>query len=200
MNHPGVYRVMGIDPSTTNMGVWFVDVNIEKPEPFQLVYGNTIYGEKILYDVPVQFDDLASTRVMARSYCMGRSLGILIDTYKPDTAICEDNFLGMSALTFKQLIQCVGMLRETCTSRDVHLSMVLPNLAKAIVGVTGRGMTKDDVAQGLLNYTWLNPGDHDLALMDEHSVDAGAVTLYRCEVIAKHYGVFPDDRSNPDPQ
>lgn len=194
LKHQDKVRVMGIDPSTTNMGVWFVDVNIVKPEPFKLVYGNTIYGDKILYDVPVQFDDLASTKVMARSYCMARSLGTLIDIYEPDTGICEDNFLGMSALTFKQLIQCVGMLRETCTSRKLHLSMVLPNLAKAIVGVTGRGMTKDDVAEGLKNYTWLDAGDNDLSLMDEHSVDGGAVTLYRCEMIARQYGVFPHER------
>lgn len=194
LKHPGVIRVMGIDPSTTNMGVWFVDVNLEKCEPFKLIYGNTLYGDKLLYDVPVQFDDLASTKVMARSYCMARSLRILINLYNPDVAICEDNFLGMSALTFKQLIQCVGLLREACSSCNVHLSMVLPNLAKAIVGVTARGMTKDDIAEGILNYTWLDSGDHDLSVMDEHSMDAGAVTLYRCESIAKHYGVFRDDQ------
>lgn len=191
LNHPGVCRVMGIDPSTTNMGVWVVDVNLKDKEPFKLIYGNTIYGDKVLYDVPDQFNDLSGTQILARTYCLARSLGTLIELYKPDTGICEDNFMGMSPLTFKQLIQCVGLLRETFTEHGVHLSYVLPLLAKEIVGANFKGTTKQDVKEGILEYTWLDSNGLDLNLMDEHTIDAGAVTLFRCESIAKHYGVDP---------
>lgn len=180
---------MGIDPSTTNMGVWVVDINLAKSEPFKLIYGNTIYGDKVLYDVPVQFDDLASTQILARTYCLGRSLGTLIEIYKPDTAICEDNFLGMSPLTWKQLIQCVGILREVFTDHGVHLSYVMPLDAKDIVDANFPGTSKSDVREGLLEYPWLSTEDVDVTVMDEHSIDAGAVTLYRCEQISKDYGV-----------
>lgn len=189
LNHPGVCRVMGIDPSTTNMGVWVVDVSLDESVPFKLIYGNTIYGDKVLYDVPVQFDDLSDTQILARTYCLSRSLGTLIELYKPDTGICEDNFMGMSPLTFKQLIQCVGQLREVFTAHGVHLSYVMPLHAKEIVDANFKGTTKADVKAGLLEYPWLDAGDLDLSAMDEHTVDAGAVTLYRCEQIAKHYGV-----------
>lgn len=180
---------MGIDPSTTNMGVWVVDINLAKSEPFKLIYGNTIYGDKVLYDVPLQFDDLSDTQIMARTYCLARSLGTLLEIFRPDVGICEDNFLGMSPLTFKQLIQCVAMLRETFTAHDVHLSYVMPLLAKAIVDADHPGTSKADVREGLLEYPWLDTGDVDLSVMDEHSIDAGAVTLYRCEQISKDYGV-----------
>lgn len=189
LKRPGVMRVMGIDPSTTNMGVFVVDVNIEKPEPFKLVYGNTIYGEKVIYDIPLQFDDLAGTRLMARTYGLFRSLKSLVEIFEPDTGICEDNFMGMSPLTFKQLIQCVALLRQSFIENGVHLSYVLPNQAKEIVKANFRGTTKEDVQKGLLAYKGLDCGDIDISLMDEHSADAGAVCLYRCEQIARDYGV-----------
>lgn len=190
LRHPGIVRVMGIDPSTTNMGVFVVDVNIEKPEKFKLVYANTIYGEKVVYDIPVQFDDLAGTRLLARTYGLYRSLKTLVEIHEPDTGICEDNFMGMSPLTFKQLIQCVALLRQSFTENDVHLSYVLPNQAKEIVKANFRGTTKDDVHKGLKEYGGLDAGEFSIALMDEHTTDAGAIALYRCEQIAKDYGVY----------
>lgn len=188
---PHCIRVMGIDPSTSNMGVFVIDVDIKVCRPFQLVYANTIYGDKTLFDIPPQFDDQSETGVAARSYGLARSLGTLIDIYEPDTGICEDNFLGASAKTFKQLIQFVGLVREAFNNRGVHLSYVLPNLAKDIVGANFKGTQKGDVHEGLLAYNWLEIGDYDLTLLDEHSVDAGAVTLFRCEQIADQHKVFP---------
>lgn len=206
---PHVVRVMGIDPSTTNMGVTVIDVDISKRTPFKLIYSNTIYGDKVIYDVPDQYDDTAGTSVAARSYCLARALGYLIDIYmvawskeeeeenglkivKSLTGITEDNFLGMSALTFKQLIQFVSLSHEEFIDRGIHVSNVLPNQAKDIVGANFRGTQKEDVREGLLAYDWLDHGDVDLDVIDEHAVDSGAITLYRCEHLAKQWGVFRD--------
>lgn len=197
---PHVARIIGIDPSTTNMGVCVIDVDLTKVAPFKLVYCNTIYGDKVVYDVPAQFDDTNDTGIMARIYCLARALGTLIDLFKPTpeeeeymilTGICEDNFMGMSPLTFKQLVMCVSELRRAFMAVGVHMSMVLPNLAKAIVGANFRGTQKEDVKEGLIKYPHLDHGDIDLNLSDEHSVDGGAVTLFRAECIAKQYGVWP---------
>lgn len=188
---PYAIRVMGIDPSTQNMGVFVIDVDTKVCRPFKLVYANTIYGEKTLFDIPLQFDDQLETGVLARSYGLARALGTLVDIYEPDTGICEDNFLGASAKTFKQLIQFVSLVRETFNKHNVHLSYVLPNLAKDIVGANFRGTQKEDVHDGLIAYNWLDAGEIDLTVLDEHSVDAGAVTLFRCEQIANQYKVFP---------
>lgn len=185
---------MGIDPSTSCMGVTIIDVNIKTPTPFKLVYMNTIFGDKGLYDIPVQYDDIAGTKVLARSYAMMRSAGMLLDIFDPDTGICEDNFLGMSPLTFKQLIQMVSLLLSKFAEKGVHLSYVLPRLAKQIVGADFKGSTKEDVHKGLMDYDWLDCGDIDLGVVDEHSSDSGVITLYRCEQIAKNYGVFPEWR------
>lgn len=182
-------RVMGIDPSTTNLGVVVIDVSLTNPESFKLIYIGTLQGVKLIYDIPDQFDDTSGTGVGARSFALARALGVLIDVYEPDTGICEDNFLGVSALTFKQLVQVVSMVRESFTKRGKHLSYVLPNLAKAIVGANFRGTQKEDVKKGLIDYDWLDSNGFDLEKADEHSIDAGVVTLYRCEQIARDYGV-----------
>ena len=111
-------RVMSFDPSTTNLGISVFDVNVMVRKPFELIYSNTIYGEKVIEHVNPQFDDRAGTGVAARSYGLMRSVIKLVNIYEPDTAICEDNFLGVSPKTFKQLIQAVAQIREAVNSVD----------------------------------------------------------------------------------
>lgn len=185
----GWIRVLGIDPSTSNMGVTIIDVNVTTSEKFKLVYCNTIFGDKVNYSIPDQFDDSEQTGVEARCYGLARSFKALAELYIPDTVICEDNFLGMSADTFKQLIKCVTLLREYSNKLDLHMSYVLPNLAKGIVNANFRGTTKEDVMRGIQSYSWLDSSGFDLSVLDEHSADSVAITLYQCEQIAKHYKV-----------
>lgn len=185
-----------MDPSTNCLGLTIFDINVKKPEPFKLVYANTIFGSKVNYDIPSQHDDSSFTGVEARVYGLARATGKLINLYEPESVICEDSFLGASADTFKQAIKAYGMFRQVCNEHNLHLSLVLPNIAKEIVGANFRGTTKEDVMQGIQDYKHLDSGDIDLSLLDEHSADSVAIGLYRCEVIAKDYGVYVDVRGN----
>jgi len=203
---PEIVRVIGIDPSTTNMGVCIIDVDLTVKTPYKLVYLNTIKGDKVLYDIPVQYDDTNGTSVAARSWCLARALGELLDYYTTEfvlhddgemelrerhlTGIIEDNFLGAGVLTFKQLIQFVSLAQNAYISRGIHVSSVLPNPAKDIVGANFKGSQKEDVHKGVMAYEHLDSTGFDLTVIDEHSADSVAVTLYRCEMLAKHYGVF----------
>lgn len=208
---PEIVRVIGIDPSTTNMGVCVIDVDLTTKTPFKLVYVNTIKGDKVLYDIPVQYDDTAATSVAARSFCLARALGEIIDFHLTEfklhddgqmevrkrhvTGIIEDNFLGAAVLTFKQLVQFVSLAQDAYISRGIHVSSVLPNPAKDIVGANFKGSQKEDVQKGVVAYEHLDSTGFDLTVLDDHSADSVAVTLYRCEMIAKHYGVY-HERSN----
>lgn len=183
-------RVLSIDPSTTNMGVCVIDIPLLVVSKLKLIYVNTIFGEQVKYDIPKQFDDtMNGTGVLARSYGMGRALKDIMNIYTPDVVICEDNFLGMSPGTFKQLIQAVALLREACNTADEprHMSYVLPNLAKATVGANFKGTTKDDVKKGVIEYENLDHGNIDLTTLDEHSADACAIGLYQCEMILEDF-------------
>jgi len=175
------------------MGVSVFDVNLVRPEPFKLLYMNTIHGDKLLYDIPVQFDDLASTKVFARSWAMARSIAMLIEVFEPDMGIGEDNFLGRSPGTFKQLIQLTEIIRKPFVDNDVHLSLVLPRLAKAVVGADFKGSDKKDVHIGLMKYPYLDANGIDISVVDEHSADSGAIGLWRCEKLARDHGVFIGD-------
>lgn len=179
-------RVLSIDPSTTNMGVCIIDIPLLVKSKLKLVYVNTIFGEQVKYDIPTQFNDTVNgTGVLARSYGMSRALKDILNIYEPDVVICEDNFLGPSPGTFKQLIQAVSLLREACNTADkpYHLSYVLPMFAKATVGAAFKGTTKEDVKKGVIAYENLDHGDIDLETLDEHSADACAIGLYQCEMI-----------------
>lgn len=185
----GSIRVLGIDPSTTNMGVCVIDIPLVAGKKLQLRYVNTIQGEQVKYDIPKQFDDTNATSVLARSYGLSRALKEIINLYLPDVTICEDNFLGVSPGTFKQLIQAVSLLREACNNADkpCHLIYVLPNPAKETVGAYFSGSTKEDVKQGVLAYEDLDHCGIDLTDIDEHSSDSVAITLYQCEIIKKDF-------------
>lgn len=185
----GFIRVLGIDPSTTNMGVCIIDIPMVKGQKFVLRYCNTIFGEQVKYDTPKQFDDTYATGVLARSYGLSRALKDLCNLYEPDVTICEDNFLGISAGTFKQLIQAVSLLREAAnlSGKKTHLAYVLPNVAKGTVGANFKGTQKEDVKNGVLAYENLDANGFDMETLDEHSADACAITLYQCEVIQSHY-------------
>lgn len=179
-------RVLSIDPSTTNMGVCIIDIPLLVKSKLKLVYVNTIFGEQVKYDIPNQFNDTVNgTGVLARSYGMARSLKDILNIYEPDVVICEDNFLGPSPGTFKQLIQAVSLLREACNQaeKSCHLSYVIPMLAKATVGAAFKGTTKDDVKAGVIAYENLDHNNIDLETLDEHSADACAIGLYQCEMI-----------------
>lgn len=188
----GWVRILGIDPSTSNMGISIVDVNVFQMEKFRLRYVNTIFGDKVNYLIPDQFNDEDHTGVEARCYGLARAFKQLAELYSPDVVICEDNYLGVSADTFKQLIKCVNLLREYANKLDLHMSYVLPNLAKEIVNANFRGTTKEDVIRGIQSYVWLDSTGFDLSVLDEHSADSLAITLYRCEQVAKQYKVFQD--------
>jgi len=177
------------------MGVSVFDVNIATQEKFQLLYMNTIKGDKLLFDIPIQFDDMAATGILARTYALARSLTQLIVLFEPDMGIIEDNFLGANPSTFKQLIQAVYMLRDAFVKKGVHVSYVLPRPAKAVVGADFDGSTKEDVLKGLMEYPYMEVGDIDLSVVDDHSSDSGVIGLYRCEQIASHYGVLPNDHN-----
>lgn len=185
----GFIRVLGIDPSTTNMGVCIIDIPLSQPSKLIVRYANTIFGDQVRYDIPKQFDDTALTGVLARSFGLSRALEDLCNLYEPDVTICEDNFLGISAGTFKQLIQAVSLLREACNKggKKTYLAYVLPNIAKGTVGANFKGTTKEDVKKGVLNYENLDHNGFDLETLDEHSADAVAITLYQCEVILSGY-------------
>ena len=187
-----IIRIIGTDPSTTHMGNAVIDVNITETQKFQLRYVNTVIGDKVDFYEKLNYTERPVTK---RTLGMSRSYKDLLEIFEPDIAICEDNFLGASADTYKRLVETVSMLRDTVKehSKSLFFMSVLPNLDKAIVGANFKGTQKEDVLKGLKNYPHLDLNGIDLDTLDDHSVDSIVIALYLCEMVAKDYKVFPHD-------
>lgn len=183
-------RLLGIDPSTTNMGVAVIDIDLTAPSLFDLVYVNTIKGDKLIFkDEEYRYE----TDVTLRSKGLAKAYSELLEIYQPDAVVCEDNFLGASPDTFKRLIEMVCLLRYATEqhNRGLHLANVLPNLAKAIVGANFPGTQKEHVLQGIKLYPRLRTNKIDLDALDDHSTDAIIITLWLAEQFAIGYNVMP---------
>lgn len=181
-----VLRLISIDPSTSHMGVCVIDVNIKEDKPFDLVYVNTIHGDRVNFGVPYAFDD--NGKAQSRIFGLVRAYKELISIYEPNFSICEDNFLGLDPSAYKRLIEVVSHLKmASYTHANLSMFFVLPNLAKAIVGANFRGTKKEDVAKGILGYPDLNLGEYDINALDDHSTDAIVIGLYLAEKVAEEY-------------
>lgn len=182
-------RLVSVDPSTTNMGIAVIDVNIVEEEKFKLVHVGTIFGDKVDYHDKPNYDERPA---MKRSYGLAKAYKDILEIFEPNVAIVEDNFLGRSADTYKQLITAVCLLRQATKEYDprMYLMNILPNIAKAVVDANFKGTQKEDVLHGLEKYPHLDFNGFDLSLLDDHSTDAIAIGLWLSELIAKDYRVF----------
>ncbi len=182
-------RCIGTDPSTTNMGVAVIDINMIKAAPFELVHVNTIQGDKVDYH---DISNYTSRPATARGYGLAQSYKSLLEIYEPNAAITEDNFLGASADTFKRLVETVDLLRQATHEhhKGMFLANVLPNIAKAVVGANFKGTQKEDVLAGLKAYPRLNLNGVNLDDLTDHAVDSIVICLYLCEDIARGYNIL----------
>lgn len=183
-------RVLGIDPSTTNMGITIIDIDLMEIKPFKLVYVNTIKGDKVNY---IDSEEHYEPDVALRCLALSRAYTELLEIYEPDAVVCEDNFLGKSADTFKRLIGMVCLL-QTATraySRKLHLVNVLPNITKAIVGANFGGTQKEHVVEGIRTYPRLDLGSFDINTLDDHSTDSIIIACWLGEQLARGYDRLP---------
>lgn len=185
-----MFTTMGIDPGISFLGAAALKVNTKKPEPFKLVYADTLRGD--LNDFMIRNDTPSQTKAKG----LVRAYGYLIDHLEPDAVCCEDNFLELSPSSFKRLIEVVTMMSYcTLTNRpDIPFHLALPRLAKQIVNADFHGSTKDDVRDGLMSSTLIDLNGFDLTKLTEHANDAILLAAYEAVQLYKSYGwIVKDD-------
>ena len=174
---------MGID-SGSNLGIATIEANMGKREKFKLLFADSVKGDDNNFgfreDVPNQSKAIGLTRVF--SY--------YVELLGPDSINCEDNFLQMSASSFKRLIEMVTMMsyHNSYHNPNIPFHLVLPRLAKQLVGADFRGSDKNDVKEGLKKCKFLDLNGYDLDNLTEHAVDAILIALYECVQMYKRLG------------
>lgn len=185
--------VLGIDPGTVFMGAAVLKINTERPEPFKLVYADTLRGDMNNYNISDESLHLKDAKGLVRAFAY------LVDWHEPDFVTCEDNFFGMAnPASFKRLIEVVTMMGYCLNSErpKVPFHTVLPRLTKQIINVDFVGSTKEDVRDGLLKTSLLDLGDFDLFKLSQHANDAVLIALYDAVMLYRAYGwIERDDKT-----
>ena len=177
-------RILGIDPGITNLGVAALEVDCYEKKPFKLTYADTLQGEHNEFGVRV--DNPSQTRAKG----LTRAYGHVFDMVDPTMVACEDNFLGVNPASFKRLIEVVSYFNiyTVTNKKDTPFKLILPRLAKQIVGVDFRGTTKDDVTAGLKKCQFLDLNGVNIDLLTEHANDAILLALYSAVQYYKDLG------------
>lgn len=194
---PEVYRACGIDPGTDTLGYAIVTLNIDTLE---------IELEKV-----ATFEAAKATRKLPDlSYLLGpRTVRLrwhtenLLERFQedlPHTVTVESPFLGRFATAFEALIECRTAIRKAILEyrEGVVMELIDPISVKKAVGALpppvktkGKkrkkrkktGKSKEEIKQALLKIKDVNWNGVDIALLDEHSIDAIAVALYRVYIM-----------------
>lgn len=167
-------RIMGIDPGIVNLGFGVLEVNPYLQSPFKLVYAETAHGEH--NEFGIRADNPHQTRAKG----LTRVYSYVFDKFEPHVVGCEDNFLGINPASFKRLIEVVSYfnIHTVTNKKDAAFRLILPRLAKQIVGADFRGATKDDVKKGLEQCPFLDLNGFNLDDYSEHAHDGILLALY----------------------
>lgn len=173
----GPFRVLGIDPGTTTLGVAILHWDVDQPKiyvenAFTLTANDRLLGYQA-------FTEIHGSRI-ARFCQQADELANIFVNVKPHAVIAESPYMGRFAQSFGALTECVLNIRQTLFNHDMSMPLlqVDPTSVKKTVGVKkGRMSDKEDVRRALRERPELIWGV-DLEALDEHSVDAVAVALY----------------------
>lgn len=167
-------RILGMDPGISNLGFGVLEVDPYVKKPFKLIYSDSAQGEHNEFGVRADNPHQVRAKGLTRVY------SYVFDKFEPHVVGCEDNFLGINPASFKRLIEVVSYFNiyTVTNKRDTAFKLVLPRLAKQIIGVDFRGTTKDDVREGLKKCPFLDLNGIDLDKLTEHAHDGILIALY----------------------
>lgn len=167
-------RILGIDPGISHLGFGVLELDPKERKPFKLIYSDSAQGE---YN---EFGVRGDNPHQVRAKGLTRVYSYVFDKFEPHVVGCEDNFLGPNPASFKRLIEVVSYFNifTVTNKKDAAFKLVLPRLAKQIVGADFKGSAKEDVKKGLKNCSFLDLNGIDLDLLTEHAHDAILIALY----------------------
>jgi Holliday junction resolvasome RuvABC endonuclease subunit len=172
-NH-NVACIVGIDPGTENLGVGLVWFNIDNYDIVKCA-SNTYRGSRLAgSDWSEAIHGARYRRIEALMW----NLSILFNREKPIVIGSESAFINVRRpQAYGALTEVVTAIRHTVQSYDLFrpLYMVPPSTVKNAIGCKGNA-DKEAVKNSVLKIEKLTSTcESEIALMDEHSVDALAV-------------------------
>jgi len=170
------YRVISIDPGSTNMGISVYDVDLLN-NSVKLVECETFHADKLLRHNTHLLD--THSALDARLLLLGKALTPYVETYFPNVVIVEDCYFRRNPLPFKVLTMCQSMVKNIVYMYNPLCKVVTitPSDVKQGVGVNGGSNVKDDMtvalAELIANGRIIT--DVTLEVLDDHAIDSACI-------------------------
>ena len=179
-------RILSIDPGSDTLGASIIDVDLNTLTA--TVIDSITFNASLHLKHGPQYSSIEAVhgnryaRLTTHKNNLTRHMGY----WKPHMIICEAPFMGLNPKSYATLVECVDAIREATYRYNplIELYTVPPMNAKKAIGVSGRGKTKDDVRDAILNMVNNNQSklcytaNTPLVMLDEHSIDSIAVGYY----------------------
>lgn len=179
-------RILSIDPGSDTLGASIIDIDLNTHTA--TIIDSRTYNAALQLKHGPQYLDIADTHGnrRARLVIHKNNLVAHMNYWKPHMVICESPFMGLSVSSYMALVEVVDIIREAVHQYDVYVCLytVKPMEARKAVGVSGKGKTKDDTRNAVIEM--VNNRQTNLSCMpqvpllalDEHSIDSIAVGYY----------------------
>lgn len=169
-------KIIAIDPGTHFTGLCYLTVN---NNIISIEHVETI--EALLLD-----DNTLSNYLHGSTWTRIINLSNYISSFaqkiNPDYFCSEKNYISLnvhSGLTIGELITAVRT-QVYLFNPYIRFEIFEASSVKKNIGVKGTSGDKEDVKNAILNLNLQNNSNIDLNLLDEHSIDAIAVGLFKC--------------------
>jgi Holliday junction resolvasome RuvABC endonuclease subunit len=178
-NSPTVFRIVGIDPGTTNLGLAVLTVDIKTLiilETTAVTFNANKLTSRDTWNCEVHSDRF--DRILS----LKKSLMESFITFQPSMICVESPFFGRShPNAFQALTEVLTAIRDTLYEFNpwTELILVSPSEAKQAISAKGNA-TKEIMKEKLLLLSHelnLNPS-LNIHTLDEHSIDAIAIAYY----------------------
>lgn len=181
--------ILAIDPGTDTLGVSVLSLDLKACE-LTILHGMTLNGSKSVR-LTESLKDVAEAKGgrTARLESHEKALLKMLNNYNPTFVGCESPFLGRMPQAFEALVECVCTVKGAVKKYDNTLvvDMIAPTSAKKAVGVKGKGSSKDDIRNAIIEMIedggfgiHVHPDSVSKLIytLDEHAIDSVAVAIY----------------------
>lgn len=167
--------VLSIDTGSINLGVSYSIFDYQTGLQ-HVMFATTFRIQSVIKHDACNPYGTGTNRLQSTSAIYDLILSVC-QTYQPDVVVAEASFMGRFPTAFASLSLALNAIEAAALTYDydVGYATIDPPTVKNAVGVTGRSSEKDDMRVAVQAHPSIILGTIDLALLDEHAVDAIAI-------------------------
>ncbi len=180
------YRIMGIDPGTSTLGVSVISVCLQT-HVITLEFSKTLNSERMLSPYAA-IQEFHGNR-FAKLYALQHALTYLMQEWDVQAIVSESPYLGRFPQAFAALTECVCTIRNAILNYNPYMTLytIDPATIKMNVGVSGKSSDKNLMRNAIIDMCErrqvLVADDINIYELDEHSIDSIAAAIAQMKLL-----------------